>query len=305
MGNNDPMDIKTAIAAAVKQRNPFPAFLAVIIVIVLVLLFFLGLASDVISLIQSSYLTFVIILMGVFALFVVVIIYAVRIWDAGYKPELVDMNSMLTEKQALLTDALQTANAYIGDLENFRGLQNKESGRELLGQATAYLDSVLQQVEIAKHFIDNPNLRDRNRQLRTTHIQIHGDNLAVVLPVGKQHNLIKGLPYKLFRSYDFPELMPTPVGIAIVDIVEEDRSLAIVVVEDHDNNDSKGFWEKAYKKCEIENGGYGFDLIATPDLDPLLKDASGETLFAVQRLLRAIIQNINNAASNLQNLPED
>lgn len=157
------------------------------------------------------------------------------------------------------------------------------------------LEQILRAIDDAIYFLDNADLMQST--LKTTYVQLHGEELIVNLPIGARNGMRRHLVYYLNLPSKNSNLEPTPIGMAISEIIHEERSVARV--NEHATNESVEFWDKIRRKCEIAEDGedHLLELSLVPFISAELKGCTKDTLITIKTVFRDLLQQINTTQS--------
>jgi hypothetical protein len=223
----------------------------------------------------------------------------ISIFVTRYLDDVSDKTPLLNEIDSLRQElssthaSLAIAQAHCEDLKTLQSLTVHRLAQDLLQFFENYLEEFASEVEQVKRFKQSSSLTTGN--LKTTHVQLYQNGLAVSLPVGKKHGLMRNMTFVLSLQPATPGRLPTRLGIATLSEVEPDRSAAIVQPEPL----QEAYWRNVQGKCEYDDGGFDLELEAVPAIHPLFQDCELDTLETVQELLKEMMKFIKNWSQNM------
>lgn len=267
---------------AAKNRSLFPCLVAALLLVVLLVVSLVSLSADIIQIVESDYVVFVI---GACLFLVVAVFLAIfftLFWESSTK-SLIEENEQLKRELALTKENLATLQAHNENLVTLHTIAGREQAKDLIYAFENYLEKLLFEVKRAKHFKSSVNLP--REHLKTTYVQINDrGGLSVSLPIGKQHGVVRELVFSLHREAETPHSMPQHLGRAIIDGIEEAQSFAFVEPAPI----QQAYWQRVFAECKDRGHGYELELEAKPGFDAF-KDYSADVLDGIQRILEDIL----------------
>jgi hypothetical protein len=291
--------VKTA-----RQKTPTSFLLAFFTIGLIIIGIVISLSSQVITIVDSDYTSFVIMIIGVVLVAMASAIFIALFWEESTVTTLQE-NERLKNELSLLKEHLATAQARNNDL-----VKHKETEYELWGnrkstQLNANFDQISKLIEAALIFESNPNLKAE--ELKTTHVKSSNNNIVFVVPVGRLHGAKEGLNYYVLDPEQNHTEEWARLGTIELREVGTESSQAPLIHQEEVEEAGK-YWGTIDANYKLK-GEYPLELKLQPIIHPLFQDKPHGTLSSIHNLLQEIKEVMNHqmlakSAENITNLDE-